>query len=182
MQVDLIGAFNRPWKVSAACAVSLRMLLSTFALCQTAFAQTTAAQTATATAIKQLDGYWTGTGTVKLANGSTEQVKCVVTYRVDPTLTTIRQNIRCASAAYKINGKADFKVAGNDVTGTWEETNYAATGDVVGRVLDTGFALKIKAPTFSANMKLGTSPCKQSIEIEPEGLDVRQISISLTKC
>jgi hypothetical protein len=132
--------------------------------------------------VKQLDGYWTGTGTVKLNNGSSEQVKCVVTYRVDPQGTAIRQSLRCASAAYKINGKADFKVAGQAVTGQWEETNYAATGEVTGRLLDQGFTLMIKAPTFSAEMKVGTAACKQTIDIEPKGLDVAKINISLSKC
>jgi hypothetical protein len=135
-----------------------------------------------ANAIKNLDGYWTGTGSVQLTNGQSEQVRCVVTYRVEANLSGVRQSLRCASAAYKINARAEIKIAGNAVTGQWEETNYAAKGDVTGQVLDTGFQLAIKAPTFSAAMKVASQACKQTIDIEPTGLDVAKISITLSKC
>jgi hypothetical protein len=132
--------------------------------------------------LKELDGYWTGTGTVKLANGQTEAVKCVVTYRVDLAQSGVRQSLRCASAAYKINARADLKIAGSAITGTWEETNYNATGAVTGKLNDSNYTLSIKAPTFTANMKLAAQRCRQAIEIEPQGLDVAGISITLSKC
>jgi hypothetical protein len=42
--------------------------------------------------------------------------------------------------------------------------------------------LSIKGPTFSAAMSVEHTTCKQSIEIEPTGVDVSRIKIGLGKC
>jgi hypothetical protein len=125
-------------------------------------------------------GYWTGTGEVTLANGATEQLRCVATYRNMPQ--QIRQNLRCASQGYSISAIADLTVAGEAITGTWEEKTYAANGAITGRVVNGGMELSIKGPTFTAEMALGHTTCKQAIEITPTGVDVSKITIGLGKC
>ena len=137
-----------------------------------------------ATAAAKLDdwaGYWTGTGKVSLTNGSTEQVKCVVTYKV--TGQQLRQNVRCAGQGFNFNGTAELQVAqSGTVTGSWTENTYAATGDVTGKATDKGFSLSISGQTFTASMDAATSACKQTIDIVPKGLEVSRIAIGLGKC
>jgi uncharacterized protein GlcG (DUF336 family) len=135
---------------------------------------------ATAGPVEDLPGYWTGLGSITMAGGNTEQLKCVVTYRVNGA--SLKQNMRCASAAYTINGVADLDVRGDQVTGKWEEQTYAATGDVTGKVVDGGFTLTIKGVNFTAGMTVSGSNCKQQIAITPTGLEVAKISIGLGKC
>lgn len=127
-----------------------------------------------------LSGYWSGFGSVTLANGSVEQLKCVATYRIGGE--QLRQNLRCASAGYSINASADLLVKGQDVSGNWEEKTYAAVGSVSGRMVDDGFTLSIQGANFTAAMSVTTTSCKQSINISPRGLDVTKISIGLGKC
>jgi len=137
---------------------------------------------ATAGPIDDLTGYWTGSGTVLLTNGSTERVKCAVVYKVAGGGTRIRQTMRCASADYNISAAAELRVQGAQVSGNWEEKTYSATGDVSGRYTGSSFVLAIQAPSFTAGMNVGLSSCKQSITITPKGIDVRRITMNLAKC
>ena len=85
--------------------------------------------------IEDMNGYWTGNGSVILSNGNTERVKCSVTYKVTDGGTQIRQSMRCASADYKIDALAELRVKGERVSGSWEEKTYSATGAVTGTLL-----------------------------------------------
>ena len=140
-----------------------------------------AATAAVAGPIEDLDGYWSGGGTVVFSEGA-ERVKCAVRYKVGQGGTQIRQTLRCASADYSINGTAEFSVRGAQVDGTWEEKTYSATGQISGRYTGSSLVLSIKGANFTAAMTIGLSTCKQSITIHPRGLDVRRISMSLAKC
>jgi hypothetical protein len=140
------------------------------------------ARGAAAGPIEDMTGYWTGAGTITLSGKDTERVKCVVIYRVGQGGGTIKQTMRCASADYAINAKADLTVKGTQVEGTWEEQTYSATGQVSGRYTGGSFTLSIQGANFSAAMDVGLSSCKQSIQIRPKGLEVRRISMSLSKC
>ncbi len=135
-----------------------------------------------AAGIKDLAGRWSGWGSVKLTNGATEQVKCVATYFLKDTGSGLDQNLRCASSSYKIDAKANYVVSGSSVSGTWEERTHSAKGAVAGSFANDSFRLTVQGETFSANMTMTSSKCKQSISITPQGLDVRSISVGLRKC
>jgi hypothetical protein len=135
-----------------------------------------------ANGIEDMNGYWSGNGSVILSNGNTERVKCSVTYKVTDGGTQIRQSMRCASADYKIDALAELRVKGERVSGSWEEKTYSATGAVTGKFSDNNFVLSIQGANFSAAMNVSLSDCKQSISISPQGLDVTRISIGLGKC
>lgn len=137
---------------------------------------------AQASPVSDLPGRWSGWGAVTLNNGSSEQVKCVATYFVENGGSSVQQNLRCASASYKIDARANLNVANGQVTGAWEERTWSAMGSVAGRVTGNGFNLSIQGDTFSAAMAVTTSSCKQSISITPRGFDVSRISIGLGKC
>jgi hypothetical protein len=130
--------------------------------------------------IGDLSGYWSGNGSIALANGKTERVKCNVLYKGDGG-AQLRQTMRCASADYSINSLAELRLKGDRVSGTWEEKTYAAKGDVTGRFGGDSFALSIQGTNFSAAMNVTLSNCKQSLSITPQGLDVTRVSISLAK-
>lgn len=132
--------------------------------------------------VANLAGRWTGWGSLTLANGASEQVRCVATYLVDNSGRGVQQNLRCASASYKIDAKASLDVSSQRITGAWEERIYSAAGDVSGRVTDAGFNLSIRGNGFSAAMSVKATRCKQSITIQPQGISIGRIAIGLTKC
>jgi hypothetical protein len=137
---------------------------------------------AAANSIDDLNGYWTGSGSVVLASGNTERVKCAVTYKVTDGGGQIRQSLRCASTDYKIEAHAELQLKGAQVTGSWEERTYSATGQVRGRYTGSDLVLAIEGANFSAAMNISLSNCKQSISIAPRGLDVTRINLGLGKC
>ena len=145
-------------------------------------AMTMSAGASVAGPIEDMTGYWTGVGTITLSGKDTERVKCVVIYRVAQGGGSIKQTMRCASADYRIDAKADLTVNGAQVEGTWEEQTYSASGQISGRYTGSSFSLAIQGANFSAAMDVGLSGCRQSIQIRPKGLEVRRIVMSLSKC
>ena len=141
----------------------------------------TSASASAAINLQDWAGYWTGTGKIVLNNGHTENVKCVVTYKV--TGTQLKQSLRCAGQGYSLNGTADLDIAsGGAVTGIWTENTYSVRGDVTGKTTDRGFTLSISGPAFTAVMDASTTACKQSLDIVPKGFEVSRISVGLAKC
>ena len=135
-----------------------------------------------ASPISELTGYWMGGGTIVFGKNQTEKVRCAVTYKVMVGGTQIRQNVRCASQDYAINASADLQVRGGQVSGSWEEKTYSATGEVSGRYTGSSFLLNIQGANFTADMKVALSTCKQQITIVPRGLDMKRVSIGLARC
>jgi len=138
------------------------------------------ASAALADQIADLTGFWSGNGSISLANGRTERVKCQVFYKIEGG-AQIKQTMRCASPDYTINALAELQLKGSHVSGTWEEKTYAAKGDVTGRYGGDGFVLSIKGANFTAAMNVTLSSCKQSLNITPQGLEVTRVSIALAK-
>lgn len=141
-----------------------------------------ATASASAGPIDHLPGRWSGWGSIKLSNGNTEQVKCVATYFVKNAGSSLRQNLRCASASYKIDAVADMTVTGNRVVGDWTEQTHSNSGKINGSITGDNFALAITGPNFTADLALTTSPCKLSINLTPQNFDVTRIAIGLRKC
>jgi hypothetical protein len=132
--------------------------------------------------IDDLAGFWSGTGSVTLASGNTERVKCQVFYKTSGSNTQLKQTLRCASTDYAINATADLEVKAGQVTGNWEEKTYAVKGEVTGRYSGENFNLTITGANFTAAMNMTLSACKQAINITPKGLDVTKVTIGLAKC
>lgn len=156
--------------------MSKRRILAMAALCCLLSGQATPEPIA----LEAYNGYWSGLGTVVMSSGSTEQVKCVVTYRTGGD--QVKQNLRCARASYSINGAAELQVRGGQVTGTWEEKTYSAVGTVTGKSVPDGMIVAIDSINFSAAMTVSVAGCKQAIAIQPKGLDVTRITLALAKC
>ncbi len=140
------------------------------------------AASAAANPVPLLPGRWAGPGSISMANGETEQMRCVATYFVENNGGSVRQNLRCASQGYKIDAITNLTVAGGRVTGAWEERTWATTGSIKGDIQGDGFTLTIDGPGFTAAMALKTSNCNQSISITPRGNTVAKISMTLGKC
>jgi hypothetical protein len=49
-----------------------------------------------------LSGHWSGAGTVTMANGATERIRCKAAYAVNATGKAVQQTLRCASDSYRV--------------------------------------------------------------------------------
>lgn len=131
--------------------------------------------------MNDLPGRWSGWGSVQFTNGTSEQLKCVATYFVEGG-KHVRQNLRCANQSYNIDAAANISVTNGKIAGEWEEKKWSKVGAVAGNLNGNVFNLSIQGDTFTANMALSSTPCKQNITITPQGFDVKKISIGLGKC
>jgi hypothetical protein len=131
----------------------------------------------------QLAGAWSGAGTIDLANGRHEPIKCRASYDVLEGQNKLQLNINCASESYKFDLRASATYSGNAITGSWSEATRNAAGSLSGKVEGAGFRVVAKSQTFGANLDLVTQGNKQSVTIrsQDEKAEVRGATITLQR-
>jgi hypothetical protein len=127
-----------------------------------------------------LHGAWSGQGTIALADGSTERIRCKADYKVNGTGLGLKQNLRCASDSYKFELSSDVTCQGDHVTGNWSEASRNIFGNLQGTAGRGLIEVLVEAVGFSANLVLRTSGTKQTVQMNSKG-DIRGVSISMVK-
>ena len=126
-------------------------------------------------------GRWVGDGRLGMRGGETEQVKCRVTYIRGATLASVKQSIRCASAAGSIEVQSEVTESEGILTGTWKEHLHDLSGDVTGTASERGLRLRIRSQNFSANMSIALREERQVIEIHFIEGTLIGLTLSLTR-
>jgi hypothetical protein len=114
--------------------------------------------------IKNLNGAWRGSGTVKPIGGAEERLSCRVNY-VGST-GRVSQKISCAGTDYKFEASAEVNCEGDAVTGTWTEKVANNTGSVNGSISGDKLNIDVDGPNFKGrfNVKV-TGASKHSLTI-----------------
>lgn len=129
-----------------------------------------------------LSGAWAGEGTITLADGTNERIRCHASYSVPPVGTSLNQGLRCASASYQFDVKSYVTVRSDGtVSGTWSELTRQVTGDVTGRASRGQIRTSVEALGFSAQLAISTRGSRQSVSIAPQGTDVRAVTIEMKR-
>ena len=126
-------------------------------------------------------GLWSGVGSLTMANGGQEQLRCRATYHVGGNGSEIQLGLRCASDGYNFNLVGDVESDGRVVSGSWSETTRNASGTVSGRVSGDRIQVVARGDMFSAGLSLVTRGNRQSVAIQPQGTEISQVSITLAK-
>lgn len=126
-------------------------------------------------------GSWSGTGSVTLADGTKERLRCKVSYSLDNSNETLSQNMRCASDSYKFDLKAEAREKGGTVSGRWTEVTRNASGLLSGRVSGGQIQASVRHPGFTAELTLATRGDNQSITIVSAGNQPVTVSITLNR-
>jgi hypothetical protein len=131
----------------------------------------------------QLAGGWSGAGTIDLANGRREPIRCRASYDVLDAQNKLQLNLQCASDSYNFDLRASATYAGDAITGTWSEATRNAAGTLSGKVEGAGFRVVAKSQTFGASLNLETQGDKQSVTIrsQDEKAEVRGATITLQR-
>jgi hypothetical protein len=131
----------------------------------------------------ELAGGWSGAGTIDLANGRNEPIKCRASYDVLDAQNKLQLNIHCASDSYNFDLRASATYSAGAITGTWSEATRNAAGTLSGKVEGAGFRVVAKGQTFGADMNLVTQGNKQSVTIksQDEKAQVRGATITLQR-
>jgi hypothetical protein len=118
---------------------------------------------ASANPYQQLDGAWTGSGTVTPLKGAPEKVSCNTTYKTEGSV--VRQTVRCASASHAFAGNLELTYEGGRIRGAWREQVHGASGDVSGTANGSSIRARLSGQTFSGRMRIDVDGPKHTIEI-----------------
>jgi hypothetical protein len=155
-------------------------------LCGAAFALAFSLFTAQAHAqgagpFASLSGAWTGGGTISLASGANERIRCRAVYQVGSAGRAMELSIRCASDSYNFDLAGSVVYQGGAISGTWSETSRGVNGTVSGRASGSQIQAFAQGAGFSAGLSLSTHGNRQSVVIRPSGADVTSVSIALAR-
>lgn len=116
-------------------------------------------------AFEGLPGRWTGKGLLGFKDGKRESVTCRATYFMADDRSSLKQNIRCASASGKVEVKSELQNASGKLSGSWNELIYNLSGELQGEVTPKGLRVFVKADGLNASMDVIVKDTKQIIEI-----------------
>jgi len=129
-----------------------------------------------------LDGVWSGTGTISVADGTKERLRCRVQYLVQRDGTNLQQALRCSSDSYQFQVNAYVNADKGMLSGNWTEVTRNVSGRITGHADKGRIQVSVAmGGAFSAKMSMTTSGKRQSVTIQPKGTDVTQVSVTLTK-
>src|ERR1700737_2668343 len=126
------------------------------------------------------DGSWSGSGTVALSNGTTEHIRCKADYKVNASGLGLKQSLHCASDSYKLDPSSDVTSQGARISGNWSEASRNIFGNLQGTAGGGQIDVFVEASGFAANLHLGTTGNRQSLQIDSKG-EIRGVTITMTK-
>ncbi len=136
-----------------------------------------------ATSVSKLAGRWSGQATMTPASGPSENFKCVITYVPSEDGSQVKQNLRCKGPNASFDAATYLNIAGNQVTGHWQDNVYSLKGSVRGSLTEQGFDIALLGRFFAAKMRIVTSPCEQSVTVTPDDpTHMKELSAVLKKC
>ena len=126
------------------------------------------------------DGAWAGTGTVTLADGTNEHLRCKADYKVSSAGLALKQNLHCASDSYKFDLSSDVKSEGDRIVGSWTEASRNIYGRLEGTAGGGQIDVFVEAQGFAATLNLRTNGTKQVVQINSKG-EIRGVTITMVK-
>ena len=125
-------------------------------------------------------GNWSGNGTITIAEGDTERIRCRGTYSVDGGGNNLHQVLRCASDSYKFELTSNILAKGGNITGSWSEASRGVNGTVEGSVENGQVTALVQTNGYAATFNVVTRGNKQSVAISSKG-ELRDVTISLAR-
>lgn len=139
------------------------------------------AQSAVMSPFRVMAGSWSGGGTLSMANGEQERLRCRDSYNVAGSGDELRLNLRCASESYKFDLASNVQYRGGAISGGWTEASRNASGTISGRAEGDHVEAAARGQNFSADLSLITRGNRQTVSIQPAGTDVRAVSLALDR-
>jgi hypothetical protein len=128
-----------------------------------------------------LNGTWSGGGTITTASGTQDRLRCRANYTPGQGGEALRLNIRCASDNYNFDLSSDVTSRNGQISGEWVEASRNVSGTVTGRASGERVQAHARGDAFSADLSLTTRGNRQSVAIRPQGTEVQQVSLALSR-
>jgi len=147
-----------------------------------AFGVAASSSDAAVSPFRAVAGSWAGGGTLSMADGEREPLRCRASYNVAGTGNEVSLNLRCASASYNFDLSSEAQYRGGAISGSWSEASRNASGSLFGRGNGDHIDVAARGQNFAANLSLTTRGNRQIISIRPEGqTDIRGVSLALER-
>ena len=127
-----------------------------------------------------LSGTWAGGGTITLASGSKERIRCRARYDVNGSGSAVDLRLRCASDSFAFELQSNVGHQNGAVSGTWAETTRSVGGSIEGSARGNRIDVRVSG-VISALLAVSTNADKQSISIEAPGTDMAAVAISMSR-
>lgn len=127
-----------------------------------------------------LAGAWSGSGTISLADGSKERLRCKGRYALVGGRSELAIDLRCASDSYRVDLSSNLTSRNGVISGTWSEASRGISGNVSGKESGGTISALVEAPAFAATLAVSTRGNHQFFSIRSEG-DIRNVSLNLTR-
>jgi hypothetical protein len=116
-------------------------------------------------------GSWTGTGTIRLASGNKERIRCTAAYRVrSGSGRDVDLSLKCASDSYKFELTGNFLANESDqISGQWTERTRNIGGSVIGRSRGDRLQVHAESSGFAADLVMVTRERRQTVTIDSRG-------------
>lgn len=133
----------------------------------------------TASRFDPLLGAWSGSGRSSYQDGQTEPIRCAAYYTASGS--RLRLAIRCQSASNEIEIRGQLVASGENVSGTWEERTFNASGEASGRFTGNRMGLSVKGGGLSGSMSVLLGGGRQVVTITTEGIPLKRVTVTLSK-
>ena len=125
-------------------------------------------------------GTWSGTGTITLASGAKEQIRCRASNNVDGSGANLVLTLRCASDSYKFELQGNVNHNAGAVSGTWAELTHRVGGTISGSASANRVSVRVEG-TIAAMLAVTTKANQQQISIESPGAEMSAVAISMNR-
>ena len=148
-------------------------------LALTAFIATTVMiSTAGASAITDmLKGQWSGSGTLKLANGKSERIRCHG--NASGGEKSLSQLFNCASTASNFSFSTSLSFAGSKVSGNWHGPEGGGTAS--GSASSSSMSLRLVSSSGRGRLNATFSTCRLSLTVTGWSSELRSLSVRMRK-
>jgi len=128
-----------------------------------------------------MNGAWSGGGTITLASGAKEQIRCRATNAVDGSGANLQLTLRCASDSYKFELSSDITSDGGKLSGSWSEATRQVAGGITGTATPNSIQATAMGPLFTAILNVKTSGGNQTVSITSPGSEIQNVTIALKR-
>lgn len=127
-------------------------------------------------------GVWSGSGRIELNDGKTESLRCIGYYRSKSGGQGLGLALRCASPSSNLDLRAELlNASGSQISGTWEERTFNATGALGGKIDGNALRMSIAGPGFNGTMLASLEGSGQRIALATDGIALKAVTISFQR-
>ena len=130
---------------------------------------------------RAMAGTWSGGGTLSMADGERQRLRCRASYDVAGRGNELSLNLRCASDSYNFDLASNVEYRGGEISGQWSEATRNASGTIEGRAVGDHIEAAARGRNFSADLSLTTRGGRQTVSIRPQGGEVTAVSLALDR-